>query len=128
MRLCHAFELLGVDDEIDARDNYLVIFLLRTLICRCRLAHIIVWGRHQLHVEIYVWRNKAFLVENVHMRAIDELDHGTLRERRGASVQTGIVPTDCGDIHVPGGILGPVLAQKTGLLSLLAKVEKCLQV
>ena len=48
-------ELLGVDDEIDAMDNQLVIFLLRTLTWRCRLAIKVVCGRHQLHVEIYVW-------------------------------------------------------------------------
>ena len=33
---------LGVDDEIDALDNHLVIFLLRTLIWRSRLAHKVV--------------------------------------------------------------------------------------
>ena len=89
-----AGELLGVDDKIDAFDNHLVMFLLRTLTWRCRLAHKVVLGRHQLHVKIYVWRNKAFLVEHVQMRATDELDHGTSRECRGASIQTGIVLTD----------------------------------
>ena len=53
------------------------------------------------------------------MRATDELDYGTSRECRGTSVQTGIVPPDCGDTYVPGCILGQALAQKTGLLSLL---------
>ena len=35
--MSRAGELLGVDDEIDALDNQLVIFLLRTLTWRCRL-------------------------------------------------------------------------------------------
>ena len=55
--ISRAGQLLGVDDKIDALDNQLVIFLLRTLTWRCRLAHKVVWGRHQLHVKIYVWRN-----------------------------------------------------------------------
>ena len=120
--MSRAGELLGVDDMIDALDNQLVIFLLRTLTWRCRFAHKVVWGRHQPHVEIYVWRNKAFLVEHVQMRATDELDHGTSRECRGASVQTGIVPTDCGDTHVPANVLCPSFAQETGLLSIIAEV------
>ena len=68
------------------------------------------------------------MVEHVEMRVTDKLDHGTSRECRGARDQTGIVPTDCADIYVPGGILGPALAQKTGFVSLLANVEKSLQV
>ena len=62
------------------------------------------------------------------MRSTDEVDHGTSRECRGATVQTDIVPTDSGDTHVPGGVLCLSLAQETGLLSLLAKVEKSLKV
>ena len=58
-----AGELLGVNNENDALDNQLVIFLLRTLTCRCRIEHKVVWGRDQLHVEIYVRRNKVFLVK-----------------------------------------------------------------
>ena len=61
--------LYNVDNKIDAFNNQLVIFLLHTLTWRCRLAYKIVWGRHQLPVKIYVWRNKAFLVEHVQMRA-----------------------------------------------------------
>ena len=118
---------LGADDKIDALDNQLVIFLLSTLTWRCRLAHKVVWKRHQLHAEIYVWRNKAFLVEHVRVRPTYELDHGTFRECRPATVQTGIFPNDCGDTHVPGGVLCPSFAQETGLFSLLAKVEKSLQ-
>ena len=91
--MSRAGDQLGVDYELDAHDHQLVIVLLRTMTWRCRLAHKIVCGRHQLHVEIYVWRNKAFLVEHVQMLATDELDHGISRECRGASVQTGIVPT-----------------------------------
>ena len=70
-------------------------------------------------MEIDVWRNKAYLVEHVQMRATDELDYGSSRDCRGTSVQTGIDPPDCGDTYVPGCILGQALAQKTGLLSLL---------
>ena len=51
------------------------------------------------------------MVEHVQMRAIDELEYGTFRECRRANFQTGIVPTDCNDIHVPGHIHGPALAQ-----------------
>ena len=99
-------ELFGVDNKIYALSHQFVIFLLRSLIWRCRLAHKVLWRRHQLQVEIYVWRNKAFLVKHVKIRATDKLDHSTSREIRSASVQTGIVPTDCGDTHVPGCILG----------------------
>ena len=125
--MSRAGELLGVDNKIDALDNQLVMFLLRTLTWRCRLAHKVVWGRHQLHVKIYVWRNKALLVIHVKMRATDKLDHGTSRECRGASVQTGIVP-DCGDTHLPAGVLCLSFAQETGLLSPLAEVKQTLQV
>ena len=126
--MSRAGELAGVNDESDALDYQLVIFLLRALTWRCRLAHKVFCGRHQLHVDIYVWRNKAFLVEHIQMRATDELDHGTSRECRVASVQTGIVPTDCGDTHVPSGVLCPSIAQEPGLLCLLAKIEQTLQV
>ena len=123
-----AGKLPGADDKIDAMVNQLVIFLLSILTWRSRLAHKFVWRGHQLHVEIYVWRNKAFLVEHVQVRSTDELDHGTSRECRNASVETGIVPIHYNDTHVPGGVRCPSLAKKTGLLSLLAKVEKSLQV
>ena len=63
--MSRAGELFGVDDKINALDNQLVIFLLRTFTWRCRLAHNVVCKRNKLHVEIYVWRNKAFLVEHV---------------------------------------------------------------
>ena len=66
-------------------------------------------------------------MEHVQVRATDELDHGTSRECRGASVQTGIVSTNCSYIYMPGGVLGPALAQKMRLLSLFAKVEQTLQ-
>ena len=68
------------------------------------------------------------MVEHVQVRSTDELDHGTSRKCRNASVQTGIVPIDYGDIHVLGGILGLALAQKKVFLNLLAKVKKNLQV
>ena len=61
-------------------------------------------------MEIDIWRNKALLVENVKVRATDELDQGTSRECRGASVKPGIVPTDCVDIHVPAGVFCSFLA------------------
>ena len=117
--MSRAGELLNVDDTIYALDHKLVIFLMRSLTWRCRLAHKVVWKRHQLHVEIYIWRNKAFLIEHVQMKATDELDHGTSRKCRGTSVEIGIVSTDCGDNHVPGCILGPALAQKTGFFKSL---------
>ena len=60
------------------------------------------------------------------MRATDELDHGTSRESHGSSVQSSIVPTDCGDIHVPGCVLGLALAQKSNYLGLLVVVEQTL--
>ena len=121
-------ELLNVNDKIDALDNQLVIFLLNILSWSRRFAHKVVWGRHQLYVEIYVWRNKAFSVEHVQMRVTDKLDYGTSRECRGASVQNSIVPTDCGDTHVPAAVLCTSFAQEMGLFSLLAKVEHTLQV
>ena len=112
----------GADDKIDALHNQLVIFLLSTLNWRCRLAYKVVWGRHQLRVEIDFWRNKALLVKNVQVRSTDEFDHSTSRECRKASVQTGIVPTDCGDTHVPGNVFCPSVAQETRFLDLLAEV------
>lgn len=69
-----------------------------------------------------------FLVKNVKMRATDELYHTTFREFRKAIVQTGVVPTDCNDTHVPDCILGPAFAQKTGFLRLLAQFKKSLEV
>ena len=63
--ISRAGELFGADDKIDAINNQLVIFLLRTLTWSCRLAQKVVWGRHQLHVKIDVCRNKAFLMEHV---------------------------------------------------------------
>ena len=113
-------ELLDVNYKIFALDQQLIISLLRTLTWRSRLARKFVWGRHQLDVEIYVRRN-AFLVEHVQMRATDELDHGTFRKCRGTIVQTGCVRIDCGETHMPGCILGPTLAQKTGFLNFFRK-------
>ena len=110
--MSRADQLIGVNDEIDALDNQLLIFLLSTLTWRCRLANKVVWRGHQLHVEIYVWRNKAFLFQHVQVRSTDELDHSTSRECRGASVQTGILHTDFGDSHVPGGVLCTSFAKK----------------
>ena len=43
-------------------------------------------------------------MKNVQVRAINKLDHSTSRECRGASVQPGIVPIDCGDIQLPAGV------------------------
>ena len=68
------------------------------------------------------------MLENVEVRATDELDHGTSREFRGTSVQTGIVPTNCGDTHVLAGVLCPSLAQETCFLDFLAEIQKSLQV
>ena len=79
-------------------------------------------------MEIYVWRNKAFLVEHVQVRSTDELDQGTSRECRNTIVQTGIVPIDYSNTHVPGGVLCPSFALKAGLLSLLAKVVQSFQI
>ena len=75
--MSRAGKLLGADDKIDALNNQLVIVLLSTLTWRSRLAHKVVERAHLLHVEIYVWRNTAFLVEHVQVRSTDELDHGT---------------------------------------------------
>ena len=55
-------------------------------------------------MEIYVWKNKAFLVEHVQMKATDKLYHGTPRECQGASVKTGMYPTDYSDTHVAAGV------------------------
>ena len=60
------------------------------------------------------------------MRATDELEHGTSREIHGSSVQSSIVLTDCGDIHVAGCVFGPPFAQESSLLGLLAVVEQTL--
>ena len=61
-------------------------------------------------MEIDILRNKALLVENVQLRATDELEKGTSFKCRGASVKPGIVSTDCGDIHVFAGVFRPSLA------------------
>ena len=90
-------KLLSADDKIDALDNKLVIFLLRTLTWRTRFAHKVIWKRNPLHVEIDVWMNKAVLVEHVYVRLTDKHNHGTFRECRGSSVQTDIVFNDCGN-------------------------------
>ena len=74
-----AGELCNVYNKIYALENQLVMFLLRIFTWHRRLAHKVVWRRRQLHVEIYVWRNNAFLVEHVQMKATDELDYGTSR-------------------------------------------------
>ena len=52
------------------------------------------------------------MVENVLVCATDELDHGFSRECRGASVQTGIVPSDSSVTHVLGWC--PLLIPLTG--------------
>ena len=63
---------------------------------------------------------------NVRVGATDELDHGTSREIHGSSVQSSIVHTDGGDIHVPDCVLGPAFAQESSFLGLLAVVEQTL--
>ena len=50
------------------------------------------------------------MVENVQMSATDELDKGTSREWRGASVQPSIVLGDCVDINMPTGVVCQSLA------------------
>ena len=107
--MSHAGKFLGADDKIDALDNQLVIVLLSTLTWRCRFAHKVVRIGHQLHVEIYVRKNKAFVVGDVQVRSNDEFDNGISRDCRGACVENSIVPTDCGDINVPDGVLCPFL-------------------
>ena len=62
------------------------------------------------------------------MRATDELDYGTSRTFRGASVKIGIVPTDWGDTQVRAGDLCPCLAQTTCFWDFLVEVQKSLQV
>ena len=62
----------------------------------------------------------------VRVRATDELDHGISRKIHGSSVQSSIVPTDCGDIHVPGCVHGPALVQELSFLGLFAVVEQTL--
>ena len=52
--MSRAGEFLNVNDEIDALDNKPIVFLLRLVTWHRRFAHKVVWGRHQLHVEIYV--------------------------------------------------------------------------
>ena len=66
------------------------------------------------------------MVKNVRVRATDELDHGTSCEIHGSSVQSSIVPTDCGDTHVLGCILGSAFAQESSFLGLFAVVEQTL--
>ena len=118
----------GADNEIDAMNNQLVISLLRILSWRCRLAHKVVWEGLKIYVDIKFRIYQTLFVEYVQVTSIDQLDHGTYRKCRDASVQNGIVPTDCGDTHVPAGVLCLSFAQKTGLLSLLVKVEQTHQV
>ena len=115
-----------MDDKIYALDDQLVILLRRISCKRSRLAHIVVRGGHLLQMEIDVWRNKALSMKRVHVRATDKLDHGASRENRGSSVQSCIVPTDCGDSHVPGRVLGPAFAQKSSFLSLILVVKQTL--
>ena len=74
-------------------------------------------------MEIDSYRNKELLVETVQVWATDELDNGTSRESRSASVQNGIVPTDCIDIHVPPGVLCLSFAQEGSFLHHLAIVK-----
>ena len=66
------------------------------------------------------------MVINVRVRATDELDHGTSREIYSSSVQSSIVPTDYGDIHVPDCVFGSAFAQESSFLGLLAVVEQTL--
>ena len=68
------------------------------------------------------------MLESVQVRATDELDHGTSRKFREASVQTGIVPTHCNNTHVPAGVLCLTLAHETCFLDFLAEVQKSLEV
>ena len=63
--MSRAGKLLGSNDEIDALDNHLVIFLLRTLSWYCQFEQNVFWRQHKLHVKIVSWRNKALLMENV---------------------------------------------------------------
>ena len=57
------------------------------------------------------------------MRTKDELDHGASRDCRGGTVDTGIVHAECGDSHLPCGVQGPALTQKTGFLVSLLKLS-----
>lgn len=41
-------------------------------------------------------------------------------------IQTGIVPIDYNDIHVPGGIISRAIEQQPGILSFLVQVEQSL--
>ena len=61
---------------------------------------------------------------NVRLRATDKLDDGNSREIDGSSVHSSIVPTDCGDIYVPGCVLGPAFAQESSLMGLLTVVKQ----
>ena len=63
---------------------------------------------------------------NVRVRATGKLDYGTSRKIHGSSVQSSIVPTDCGDIHVPGCVLGQAFAQESSFLGRFAIVEQLL--
>ena len=60
------------------------------------------------------------------MRATDKLYHNTSCEIHGSNVQSSIVPTDCGDIHVPCCAFGRALSKKYSLLGFLAVVERTL--
>ena len=66
-------------------------------------------------------------MENVQVRATDELDQGTFRECRGSSVKPGIVPTDWGDIHVPADVFCLSLAKEASFLHIFAKVDQTFQ-
>ena len=84
--MSRADKLFGADNKIEALDNQLVIFLMSNLSWSCRLAHKVVWGRHERFVEVDFRRNKARLVENAQVMSIDELDYGTSSKCRSASV------------------------------------------
>ena len=56
------------------------------------------------------------MVKNFRVRATDELDHGISGEIHGSNVKSSIVPTDCGDIHVPGCVFGPAFAQESSFV------------
>ena len=51
------------NDMIDALDDKLIILLRRISSRISRLAHKGFRGRHQIYVEIDVWKNKAILVK-----------------------------------------------------------------
>ena len=63
-------------------------------------------------------------MENVQVRVTDKLDQGTSRECRAESVQPGIGPTDCGDIHMLAGVLCSSLAKDASYFTSLQKFSR----